>query len=127
MEEKYEFYGKHLLVEAYGIEKNFLNNTDFFLEFLEKGIKKANVTNCGVMVKKFIPTGLTIVILLAESHISLHTYPEKNSFFLDVFTCGKKNPIIIFEELKNQLIISLNNKKEEVVFNVNILERGKRN
>lgn len=123
MEEKYQFYGKHLIAEGYGIEKEKLNNLDLFLNIFENGIEKANVTNCGVMVKKFLPNGITIVILLAESHISLHTYPEKNSLFLDIFTCGKKDPNIIFEEVLNYFSTEI--KEGGVKFDIAIFERGK--
>ena len=97
----YEFFGKHLIVEGYGIQSEDLNNVDLFLSLFNKGIKKADVTNCGVLVKKFDPIGMTIIILLAESHISIHTYPEKGAFFLDIFTCGRTNPNIIFKEIED--------------------------
>lgn len=120
----YGFYGKHLISEGYNIDNQDLDNVELFLELLEKGIKKANVTNCGVMVKKFIPSGITILILLSESHISIHTYPNKNSLFLDIFTCGEKNPEIILKEIENYFI---QKNRGGVKFDTTILERGNKN
>ncbi len=121
---EYEFCGTHLIAEGYFLNYDDLNNINLFLELLNKGIHKANVTNCGTLIKKFEPTGITIVILLSESHISIHTYPEKQALFLDIFTCGTKNPKIIFNEIKNYFS---KKKKKGAKFDIKIFKRGKKN
>ena len=124
MKTEYEFYGKHVISEGYNLNKRDLNDINLFLSLIDEGIKKAQVTNCGITVKNFSPFGITILVLLAESHIAIHTYPEEKSLFLDIFTCGRKNPEIILDEIKNYFI-----KKNErgVNFDTTILERGKKN
>lgn len=52
--------------------------------------RKANNTPVKVVVHKFSPQGITGVILLAESHIAIHSWPEYNYVAVDIFTCGKK-------------------------------------
>lgn len=116
MENDHKFYGKHIIAEFYGVENNLINDLDFFVYLLEIGIKKAEVHSEGMLFKKFDPQGLTILVLLSESHISIHTYPENNSIFFDIFTCGEANPNIILE-----LFLSELNPKHKTV---KILERG---
>jgi len=53
-------------------------------------------------VRKFQPIGVTVLGLLAESHISLHTYPEINYVAIDIFTCGKNKPEPILEYLQEK-------------------------
>jgi len=104
MKEKYNFSGKHILGELYDIEYTKLNSFDLILECIEKGTMSANATLLGVQIKKFCPSGMTILALLSESHISIHTYPKNKALFLDVFTCGEKcNPKIIIDQIIKDL------------------------
>ena len=59
--------------------------------------KTANVTILNISKYKFEPQGFTILALLAESHISFHTFPEKGIISFDFFTCGKINPSVAVE------------------------------
>ena len=57
-----------------------------------------------MLCKQFLPSGFSAVLLLSESHTSVHTYPEKNALFADAFTCGTNcDPKIIIDELVNGL------------------------
>lgn len=78
--------GTHIIAEFFGCEE--LNN----LKFVRKSLKEAALI-CGATIlhakfHKFSPQGLTGYILLAESHISIHTWPEHDYAAIDVFTCG---------------------------------------
>ena len=57
---------------------------------LIESAKKAKNTPLEVAIHKFQPQGLTGVVLLAESHIAIHTWPQINYVAIDIFTCGKK-------------------------------------
>ena len=71
---------------------------------MTRGIQEANVTCEGMLVKKFVPNGVTIVVFLAEPHVSIHTYPEYQSLFIDAFTCGLLcNPNKIVDTFINEL------------------------
>lgn len=100
MNEEFFFEGKHILGELYGIDKNILNNLSLLEEAVRLGIRESNTTSHGTLVKKFEPAGLTLISLLSESHVSIHTYPEYNSLFLDAFTCGNHcNPKKIIDKI----------------------------
>lgn len=47
------------------------------------------------MRHEFYPHGLTAIVLLAESHVAIHTYPELNLVYLDAFTCGATDPELV--------------------------------
>lgn len=82
------FAGRHVLAELHGIEPAVLDDLDFLSETLQRSLKQAGATVCEVVSKRFEPQGVTVLALLAESHASVHTYPERGSMFVDVFTCG---------------------------------------
>lgn len=98
-EEFHPFAGRHVLGELYGVEADLLNDADMLAKVLKEGIEAANATLCDTISKKFDPQGVTILMLIAESHVSIHTYPERNAIFFDAFTCGESNPEIIADKL----------------------------
>jgi len=89
VENLHEFYGIHILGELYGVSYRKLNSIDFLEKIVTEGIFKANATCHGIQVKKFYPSGVSLLALLSESHVSVHTYPDQRSVFIDAFTCGR--------------------------------------
>ncbi len=81
-----ECIGKHLIVEFWDC-KTIESETEIE-SLLSQAALYANSTLLNISTKKFEPQGVTSLALLAESHISIHTWPEKNYVALDVFTCG---------------------------------------
>jgi len=80
--------GRHLLVELYDCDKEALND----LGFLRKAMVDAAI-ECGAVVlgdsfHHFSPQGVSGVVIIAESHLSIHTWPEYSYAAVDVFTCG---------------------------------------
>ena len=88
-EEKLSHQGKHLLLELYGCDSEKLNDESFVRCTLNKAAKLANATVLNLISNKFEPQGVTAIALLAESHISVHTWPESNYSAVDIFTCGR--------------------------------------
>lgn len=82
------FLGKHTLGELYNVAPEKLNDLGFLTELLCAAATKAGATVCGTLSKQFEPQGVTVLVLLEESHASFHTYPELGALFLDIFTCG---------------------------------------
>ena len=73
-------------------------------KILAAAVKKANNTPLEIIIHKFQPQGMTGIVLLAESHIAIHTWPEFNYIALDIYTCGNKaNPLKALEYLKEKL------------------------
>ncbi len=83
-----ENIGIHLIVEFWGGKQ--IEDSKKFESFLIGAAKAAKATPLKVNIHKFLPQGLTGVILLSESHITFHTWPEFKYLALDIFTCGKK-------------------------------------
>ena len=81
---------KHCLLNLYGANRSKLDDLDVLLEILKSAVYETGATYIDHISKKFDPQGVTIIIMLAESHISIHTWPEKGEAMIDVFTCGKE-------------------------------------
>ena len=82
------FAGVHVLAEFTEVEPALLDDERFLTDLLHSSLARANATVCQVVSEKFQPQGVTVLALLSESHASVHTYPERGSAFVDVFTCG---------------------------------------
>ena len=82
--------GTHILVNLYGCPRNKLEKSSVVVKLLKDIVKEAKLTPVGKIAShQFKPFGVTSVVLLAESHISIHTWPEYNSVAVDIFCCGK--------------------------------------
>jgi S-adenosylmethionine decarboxylase len=84
------FAGRHVLAELHGLDPGVLDDPARLGELLDAAVTEAGATVCDVVAKRFAPQGVTVVALLAESHASVHTYPELGALFVDVFTCGER-------------------------------------
>lgn len=80
--------GIHLVADFWGGE--IIEDSKKLEEVLRLAAKKAKSTDLEFISHKFEPQGLTGVLILAESHISYHSWPEKKYLAIDIFTCGKK-------------------------------------
>lgn len=95
--------GKHLLLEVYNVQFSLLNDVESLQKVMETGIQRAKMSILNIFSHCFIPQGCTIVIALAESHVSCHTWPENGCIAIDVYTCGDGNPKLIALELLKYL------------------------
>ncbi|MBM4284505.1 MAG: adenosylmethionine decarboxylase [Deltaproteobacteria bacterium] len=80
--------GYHLLMELFGCDQDKLNSRKFLHQTVRSAVKKVGLTNLGSRFHQFQPQGVTGFTLLAQSHISLHSWPEFGYLVLDIFTCG---------------------------------------
>ena len=87
-DEKFVHQSKHLLLELYRCDYEKLNDESFLRCTLNNASKLANATVLNLISNKFEPQGVTAIALLAESHISIHTWPESYYSAVDIFTCG---------------------------------------
>ena len=95
--------GTHLLLEVYDINFEAINDVESLQNAMIQGINRANMTILNVFSHCFVPQGCTVVIALAESHVSCHTWPENGCAALDVYTCGDGNPRLIALEILKYL------------------------
>ncbi|MFD2492337.1 adenosylmethionine decarboxylase [Amycolatopsis jiangsuensis] len=99
-----EFTGRHVLAEFSQVRPELLDDATFLSETLECALSKAGATVREVTSTRFEPQGVTVVALLSESHASIHTYPERGSAFVDVFTCGRRaDPELAVQLVRDQL------------------------
>ena len=92
--------GEHITLEIIGTKKEY--DPYVFERVINDIAKAANVTILNVSRYKFEPQGFTILALLAESHISFHTFPEKGIISFDFFTCGNISPSVAVEIIKKE-------------------------
>lgn len=80
--------GKHLLVELHGCNAEVLKKIDVVKDILVSAARACKATVVDVAFHEFQPFGVSGVVVIAESHISVHTWPEHRYAALDIFTCG---------------------------------------
>ena len=80
--------GKHCILELYGCDSARLDDEAFLRDTITAAAKRAGATLLNLITHRFEPQGVTGLALLAESHISIHTWPESGYAAVDVFTCG---------------------------------------
>ena len=80
--------GKHLLLELKGCDKEVLNDVGFLREALLAAAGEAGATVLGESFHQFNPQGVSGVVMIAESHLVIHTWPEYGYAAADIFTCG---------------------------------------
>ena len=84
-----DFQGNHLLLELYGCNREKLNDELYLRCQLNTAAKLAEASVLNIVSNKFEPCGVTAIALLAESHLSIHTWPESQYSAIDIFTCGR--------------------------------------
>ncbi len=78
----------HYLIDMYGCDRQRLMYVDDARTALNLAVERGNITKVGESYKQFEPYGASGIILVAESHISLHTWVDEGLVLADVFTCG---------------------------------------
>ena len=82
--------GKHLLLELNGCDHKLLNDISFIKETMLAAAKESGATVLGESFHQFSPQGVSGVIIIAESHLTVHTWPEHGYAGADIFTCGTR-------------------------------------
>lgn len=89
--ENHAFSGDHLIATYYDCDDHALNNLEVLKQVMQDAVKATGATILDAISHQFVPQGFSMVILVSESHASIHTYPEYHSCFVDIFTCGQCN------------------------------------
>jgi len=97
-----KYLGIHLIAEFWG--GRITEDSRKLEKILKLAAEKAGNTPLEFSFHKFNPHGMTGVLLLAESHLSFHSWPEHNFIAIDIFTCGPKTfPEKALEILKKEI------------------------
>ena len=116
-DQKLDYQSKHILIELYRCDFEKLNDESFLRCALNRAAKLAKATVLNLISNKFEPQGVTAIALLAESHISIHTWPESNYSAVDIFTCGQN----MLPELASQYLIKALKAEE---YSLRIIQRN---
>jgi len=80
--------GRHLILDLYDCDPDILNDYEELQRLLEASLVMAKANILRIIGEKFKPQGVTLLALLAESHASVHTWPEIGYAAIDLYTCG---------------------------------------
>lgn len=107
--------GKHILLELNHCKHDILNDLPFIRETMLIAARESGATVLGESFHQFSPQGVSGVIIIAESHLTIHTWPEHGYAGADIFTCGitvepEKAAEVIIERLqpKTHAIVHMN-------------------
>ena len=87
-ESEFSALGVHYLVEFSGCEEQLLTDKELLSKTMETAAREAGATVVGTLIHQFNPHGLSGVVVIAESHLAVHTWPERSYAAVDIFTCG---------------------------------------
>jgi S-adenosylmethionine decarboxylase len=86
---EYSTFGRHVAVDTWGADFDVLNDAAWLEAQMVEAAEACGATVLSVQSKQFEPQGATVLVMLSESHLSIHTYPEKGFAALDCYTCGE--------------------------------------
>jgi len=101
-EESYEFTGRHLVANYFECDHEAMIQTAGIIDAMKRAVMASGATLLEASQYIFPGDGMTAAMLLSESHASIHTYPEHNSCFIDLFTCGHTCSAEKFDEVMRQ-------------------------
>lgn len=107
-------HGRHLLLTLAGCPFDLLDDLARLEELVRRAATATGASVLQVISQCFRPQGVTVLALLAESHASLHTYPEHGVAFWDCFTCGACDPTSSVEVLVEALRPTVQHQEEIV-------------
>ena len=81
--------GRQIICDYYGCQAN-IGTAEVILDVLREAVERSQSTLLKLFIHQFSPQGVTAIAIIAESHIIIHTWPEKAYIALDAFTCGSK-------------------------------------
>jgi len=112
-----EFLGKHVILELYECEASLLSDPNSVSEIMQKAAIIMGATVVESAFHHFSPLGVSGVVIIMESHLTIHTWPEYSYAAIDIFTCGDIQMDKGIDFLKEKL----RSKKSEI----KVLNRGR--
>ena len=96
--------GRQLLADLYECPRDRLDDKEFIASSMEAAARAAGAVIVGSTFHRFSPCGVSGVLAIRESHLAIHTWPERGYAALDLFTCGETvDPWVAYEALKGAL------------------------
>ena len=98
-----ELERSHVLYDVWVEDARLLETVDLWQTLLLSAARDAGATVLKAHFHQFSPSGITGFLLLAESHISVHTWPEEGLATIDIFTCGTMDTACIIHRIRQRL------------------------
>lgn len=103
--ENHSSLGEHRILEFWGCPFETLDDLEAIREMFRVGLEMSNATVIQTVLHQFSPQGVTGVVAIAESHVSIHTWPELGYAAIDVLSCGTKMKTdLLIEHFKTVLL-----------------------
>lgn len=83
-----KIYIEHYVVQAWGVDKKLLGNKNSLLKTAKKLATELKLTIVNSFVHRFKPSGLSLILVLSQSHLAIHTWPEYGYLNIDVLSCS---------------------------------------
>ncbi len=93
-------FGKHYLIDLRDCDPEIIKSVDHTREIVLRAAKECGATILDDHFHQFHPIGVSGVVLIAESHISIHTWPESGFAAADIFTCGEMKPQVAIDIMR---------------------------
>ncbi|KWW20130.1 adenosylmethionine decarboxylase [Peribacillus muralis] len=98
-----ETMGRHVISELWGCDFEKLNNIDLIEKIFVDAALKSGAEVREVAFHKFAPQGVSGVVIISESHLTIHSFPEHGYASIDVYTCGNLDPNIAADYIAEAL------------------------
>lgn len=96
--------GRHLIVEFTGCDTSTLDNLKKLRKIMRAAAVMAGATIVNTTAHRYAPHGVTVMVVISESHLSVHSWPEYGYAAVDIFTCGESvDPYKALECIKQEL------------------------
>ncbi len=111
-------FGKHYLIDLRDCDPEIIKSVDPTREIVLRAAKECGATILDNYFHQFQPMGVSGVVLIAESHISVHTWPESGFAAVDIFTCGEMKPQVAIDIMREGF------RAKETTMKVKVVVRG---
>ncbi len=111
-------FGKHYLIDLRDCDPEIIKSVDPTREIVLRAAKECGATILDDYFHQFQPMGVSGVVLIAESHISVHTWPENGFAAADIFTCGEMKPQVAIDIMREGF------RAKETTMKVKVVVRG---
>lgn len=106
--------GTSLLIDLYGCDRKFINDGEYLNATLEEAARETGLNPVEHARYQFVPHGVTAVIIVEGSHLTISTWPEHSYAAVDIFTCGGVDPHKAKDIIKERLRAEDYELKEEI-------------
>lgn len=104
----------HFVIELFGLDPNILNKQPLLFKKLDQFSAKLQLTVVNRFFHTFNPLGLTCVYVLAESHLAVHTWPERGYLHIDLFTCSSQTDFLKVKRYIKEIFRTKNYKLKRI-------------